>query len=35
MLAVSQKEATAENTDQAAHVHCSLVRNYTACPEIT
>ena len=26
--------ATAENTDQAAHVHLSLVRNYTACPEM-
>ena len=28
------KEATAENTDQAAYVHWSLVRNYTACPEM-
>ena len=25
---------TAENTDQAAHVHWSLVRNYTACPKV-
>ena len=29
-----KKEVTAENTDKAAHVHCSLVRNYTACPEM-
>ena len=26
--------ATAENTDQVAHVQCSLVRNYTACPKM-
>ena len=25
---------TADNTEQAAHVQCSLVRNYTACPEM-
>ena len=34
MLAFSQKGVTAENTEQAAHVQCSLVRNYTACPEM-
>ena len=27
-----RKVATAENTDQVAQVHWSLVRNYTACP---
>ena len=27
-----RKVATAENTDQVAQVHRSLVRNYTACP---
>ena len=29
-----RKVATAENTDQAAHVHWSLVRYYTACLEM-
>ena len=23
-----------EKTDQTVHVHCSLVRNYTACPKL-
>ena len=34
MLAVSQKRGDCRNTDKAAHLHWSLVRNYTACPEM-
>ena len=31
---IHRKYATEENTDQAAHVHPSLIRNNTACPKM-